>query len=245
MKLNYICKFCGKVCIRRSGLAVHESRCKLNPERKPIQNYKCNWPGAKPKSDGWICRGCLRKLKTKRELFKHKKECDFYKALLANERKERGKEFSKKFKGTEMGKLRLGHPCSEENKAKMRDIAFRRHLGGWHTSRTIEYNGIKLDSEYELRVAKELDLNGIKWERPSYFLWTDDSGINHRYYPDFYLVEYKIYLDPKNDYLINNKSARFGITDREKISIVEKQNGIRILILDKDHLLWENIKKML
>lgn len=241
MKLNYICKFCGRDCNRPSGLAMHERACKLNPERKPIQNHKCNWPGFKPKADGWICRGCSGNFKTRRELLRHKKECDFYKVLLANERKERGKAFSKKFKGTKI----LAHPCSEENKAKMRDLAFRRHLGGWHTSRSIEYNGIKLDSEYELMVAKELDLNGIKWERPSYFLWTDDSGIKHRYYPDFYLKEYGIYLDPKNDYLINNKSARFGITDREKISIVEKQNGIKILILDKDHLLWENIKKLL
>ena len=46
MKLNYICKFCGKVCIRPSGLAIHERTCKLNPERKPIQNHKCNWPSA-------------------------------------------------------------------------------------------------------------------------------------------------------------------------------------------------------
>lgn len=44
MKLNYICKFCGKICIRPSGLAIHERTCKLNPERKPIQKHKCNWP---------------------------------------------------------------------------------------------------------------------------------------------------------------------------------------------------------
>ena len=96
MKLNYICKFCGKVCIRSSGLAIHERTCKLNPERKPIQNHKCNWPSAKPKSEGWICRGCLRKLKTRKELFSHQKECNSYKELLVNECKERGKAFSKK-----------------------------------------------------------------------------------------------------------------------------------------------------
>lgn len=94
-------------------------------------------------------------------------------------------------------------------------------------------------------VAKELDENQIKWERPSYFIWKDDTGNEHRYYPDFYLPEYNVYLDPKNDYLIENKSARFGITDVEKIKKVSEQNNIKILILDKNNLNWENIKKLL
>ena len=216
METSCICKFCGKSCKNENSQRNHERLCPKNPDRK----YVSHTIGHKAWNKG------LTK---------------------ATDERVRGysETFSKRYKGTELGKLRLGHPCSEEHKAKMRDIAFRRHLGGWHTSRSIEYNGIKLDSEYELMVAKELDSNGIKWERPSYFLWADDSGIKHRYYPDFYLKEYEVYLDPKNDYLINNKSERFGITDKEKISIVEKQNGIRILILDKDHLLWENIQKLL
>lgn len=216
METSCICKFCGKSCKNVNSHRNHERLCPKNPDRK----YVSHTIGHKAWNKGLT------------------KDTD--------ERIRKSAEtFSKRYKGTELGKLRLSHPCSEEHKAKMRDIAFRRHLGGWHTSRSIEYNGIKLDSEYELMVAKELDSNGIKWERPSYFLWTDDSGVKHRYYPDFYLTEYEVYLDPKNDYLINNKSTRFGITDTEKISIVEKQNGIKILILDKDHLLWENIQKLL
>ena len=96
-----------------------------------------------------------------------------------------------------------------------------------------------------LRVAKELDANGVSWTRPSYFLWEDDNSVKHRYYPDFYLPEYGVYLDPKNDYLINNKTARFGITDTEKIQRVKEQNGIQILILDKDHLTWKSIRENL
>lgn len=116
-------------------------------------------------------------------------------------------------------------------------------MGGWHTSKTIEYNGIKLDSQYEFIVANELDINSIKWERPTYFLWEDSNGLTHRYYPDFYLPEYNVYLDPKNDYLINNVSARFGITDVEKIEKVQQQNNVRIIILDKNNLTWQCIKE--
>lgn len=77
------------------------------------------------------------------------------------------------------------------------------------------------------------------------FIWEDTKGIKHRYYPDFYLPEYDVYLDPKNDYLINNKTKKFGITDVEKIAIVQQQNGIRIIILDKNNLTWESIKEKL
>lgn len=106
---------------------------KLNVE--PMQNHKCNWPGKKPKAGGWICRGCLQKFQTRKELFSHQKECNSYKELLANECKERGKAFSKKFKGSKI----LSHPHTEEHKQRMRELAFERHLGGWHTSKTIDY----------------------------------------------------------------------------------------------------------
>lgn len=101
------------------------------------------------------------------------------------------------------------HKHTEEEKKHLSECAKKNNLGGWHTSKTIDYNGIKLDSQYELKVAQELDENLVKWERPKYFIWEDFNGIKHRYYPDFYLPEYNVYLDPKNDYLINNKSKRF------------------------------------
>jgi len=41
------------------------------------------------------------------------------------------------------------------------------------------------------------------------------------------------------------ESKRFGITDVEKIEKVQQQNGIRIIILDKDNLTWEQIKKFI
>jgi hypothetical protein len=59
----------------------------------------------------------------------------------------------------------------------------------------------------------KIKLNGKDLQ---YFIWKDNTGNEHRYYPDFYLPEYDVYLDSKNDYLIEHKSSRFGITDVEK-----------------------------
>lgn len=216
MESTHVCKFCKKLCKNPNSLRNHERLCPENPDR----NYVSHTIGLKAWNRGLT------------------KESD-------DRIRKYGKSFSAKYKGTELGKKILGRPHTEEYKQKMREIAFKRGIGGWHTSKSYEYNGVKLGSEYELRVAKELDANGVSWTRPSYFLWEDDDSVKHRYYPDFYLPEYGVYLDPKNDYLINNKTARFGITDTEKIQRVKEQNGIQILILDKDHLTWKSIRENL
>lgn len=217
MEENYICKFCGKVCKNANSLRNHERLCKENPEHQ---------------ESSWI---------------KFNKEHGAWNKGLTKETDERvrkyGETFSERYKGTEEGKKFCGRLHTDEYKQKMSKLAFERHLGGWHTSKTIEYKGTKLDSNYELEVAKTLDENQVNWERPTYFLWEDSNGLKHRYYPDFYLPDYNVYLDPKNDYLINNKSKRFGITDVEKIKLVENQNKIRIIILDKENLTWESIKE--
>ena len=48
-------------------------------------------------------------------------------------------------------------------------------------------------------------------------------------------------IDTRNDYLINNVNPRFGITDVEKIHLVEQQNQVKIYILDKNNLSWSSL----
>lgn len=64
--------------------------------------------------------------------------------------------------------------------------------------RMIEYNGVWLDSTWELELAKRLDYLKIKWVRPTPVRWKDEQGTYHNYFPDFYLPDYNLYLDPKN-----------------------------------------------
>lgn len=118
--------------------------------------------------NNWICPFCQNIFRTRRLLNAHKKECDLNtiktsqkyiidengKRKLApgsyawnkgltkdsDERvKKYGKTFSERYKGTDEGKLILSHPHTEEHKQKMREIAIRRQLGGWYTSKTIDY----------------------------------------------------------------------------------------------------------
>jgi hypothetical protein len=53
------------------------------------------------------------------------------------------------------------------------------------------------------------------------FFWTDLKNEKRRYYPDFYLPQYDLYLDPKNKFLIPR--------DRYKINKVIEENNIKII----------------
>jgi len=130
---------------------------------------------------------------------------------------------------------------SNLNKELYRNNAILNNLGkgnrnkyahGWYES---NFAGkVYLESSYEYKIAVELDKNNINWIRPSYLNWIDDNNIKHKYYADFYLIDYNIYLDPKNDYLIKK--------DTTKINLVKLQNNIQILILNKNELTWNIIK---
>ena len=85
-------------------------------------------------------------------------------------------------------------------------------------------------------------MNKIVWERPSRFSYHLE-GILHYYTPDFYLPEYNVYLDPKNDFLINNVNPSLGYKDIDKIIQVEKENAIKIIVLNKEELDWNSIYK--
>lgn len=106
----------------------------------------------------------------------------------------------------------------------LRDNAIKRGLGGHRNSHRIEYNGIMLDSSYELRVAKVLDQHSIVWTRPkTKFVWTDLDGKSHKYSPDFFLPKSGLYLDPKHKFLCSYH--------KDKIQRVIDQNAVKVLIV--------------
>lgn len=117
---------------------------------------------------------------------------------------------------------------TDDMKKRLSAVAKKRNLGGNNPSCKIKYNGIKLDSSYELKYAKYLDSKKIKWIRPNYFIWIDKKNNNHRYYPDFYLINEDKYIDTKNEYLIKKHE--------NKIQRVIEQNNINLEIISKDDL---------
>jgi hypothetical protein len=94
-------------------------------------------------------------------------------------------------------------------------------------------NDVVLQSSYELLCSEILNEMNIKWIRPKHLKYDDDK----KYFADFYLVDYDIYLDPKNDY-----KAKL---DKEKIQKVIDANNVKIFILAKNDITKEFIKLLM
>jgi hypothetical protein len=55
---------------------------------------------------------------------------------------------------------------------------------------------VMLESSWEKEIAEFLDFHNVVWIRPTYIVYKTDK--DHLYFPDFYLPDYNLYLDPKN-----------------------------------------------
>lgn len=216
-KIIVFCKFCHKQCNSLNSLKQHECRCPENPNRINVYLDNFNNTGRKPWNLGLTAD--------------------------KDERIQRAKETYQKNRAAGKHK-KQGRKHTDAEKQHLRECALKNKLGGFHMRRGVDYNGIKLDSSYEVVLAKNLDLNNIRWSRPERFLYHMD-GKEHYYTPDFYLPDYNVYLDPKNDFLINNVNKNLGYTDVQKITQVQLENNIKVLILDKNQLDWSVIKELL
>lgn len=203
------CQFCSKICKNDNSLRNHQRLCKFNPNRQISSIEKYNFLPEDKKNPIKRWNKGLTKYTDSR--------------ILEISEKMTGKPF----KG--------GH--TEEGLKKLSDHAKRRNLGGYrpHPNKGCNYKGIWFDSKWELRLAESLDLNNIRWERPKNgFVWNDTGN---KYFPDFFLIDYNVYLDPKNSYL--------QIKDKQKIENASLINNIKIFVLNESQLDWKIIKNML
>lgn len=220
----FICQYCGKECRNTNSLKNHERLCKLNPNRA-LTTYEKFGPIA-----GFNDKG---RISNRKGL---KKETDASVQRMIETRRRHHDEGRFEYHRT---------PHSEVTKKRLSEVAKSRGFGGSNYKSIITYKGLKLDSSYELQLAQDLDANGIAWIRPSRFTYLDIKGEKHTYLPDFYLPDYDLYLDPKNDFLIENINPWSGYKDLDKIRWVEEQNNIRVIVLDKNTLSWSKIRDLI
>ena len=142
----------------------------------------------------------------------------------------------KKYSKTNIGNKKIGKcvdPQKEfERRQKLSKSAKNLRFGGYRPNagrskkfKVIDSFGTEttLQSTYELLCSELLNELGIKWIRPKTLKY---DGKN--YFADFYLTEYDIYLDPKNNYKAKQ--------DEEKIRKVIEQNDVKVFVLTKDML---------
>jgi hypothetical protein len=138
-----------------------------------------------------------------------------------------------------------------ENKYKIKtcgDTCYRKHLsklstenpncGGETNYKKYRYKGIWMDSTWEKELAEWMDSKNIVWERSRKYhmlWWTDTNGKKRRYYPDFFLPTYNIYVDTKNPYLMKCDAFKIESASKEnKVEIICGDiNKIKVILYDR------------
>ena len=137
-------------------------------------------------------------------------------------------------------KGRKGTPLTDKQKARLSELAKERGFGGYQPNagfskkfKVVDSYGtaVCLQSTYELRCSELLHELGIKWVRPKALKYDSKN-----YFADFYLPEFDLYLDPKNNYK--------ATLDKEKIEKVCNQNNVKVIILLEKDLNVESIKQL-
>lgn len=226
LRNDLFCKFCGRQCKNLNSLNNHERLCKENPYHDSL-----SLPDHKGKNNPMYGKPAWNKGLTKET------DLRVAKARLTYAKNEN------------LGlhkKTKISKEANILRKQKLSNFAkYQNNFWQYRRKHLKEYNGVMFDSSYEIQVVSSLDENNVLWEKPSRFSYTDNSGVHHTYTPDIYLPEYDVYLDPKNDFLIENVNPNLGFKDTDKIKWVQEQNNIRVIIVDKNHLSWDKIKTLL
>lgn len=192
---DLFCKFCGREYKNKNSLAQHEVRCKDNPTG--IKEY----PHNKGKNNGMYGKIAWNKGLTKETDERVKMASisisDYYKNNHGTFLEKNHSEETKKL----LKEKALNNPYRRRSKKRIKYVKKNGDI-------TI------LDSSYEVKVADILEDLNIKWGSPDPIPWIDTSGVKHNYFSDFYLIDYDIYLDPKNSYCFKSQ--------KEKIDYIEK-----------------------
>jgi hypothetical protein len=139
-----------------------------------------------------------------------------------------------------VGELKPVGCCSREWLASDNHVESSRRGGGYreNAGRSKKFfvedslgNKVCLQSTYELQTCEILNELGFKWVRPKALKY---DGKN--YFADFYLPEFDLWLDPKNDFKAKQ--------DQEKIQKVIEQNGIKLVVLLKHQITKQHIASL-
>jgi hypothetical protein len=192
----------------------------------------------------FICQHCDKECKNKNSHSNHERRCP--------------KNINRNYISYTLGKPSWNKGLTKENStslAKASDTMKKRGHGGWskdasskggkagggyreNAGRSKKFKVIDsfgrettLQSTYELRCSEILKNLGFKWFRPKALKY---DGKN--YFADFYLPDYNIWLDPKNDYKAKQ--------DEEKIHKVIKQNNVKLFVILNHQLTEEYIRRL-
>jgi hypothetical protein len=187
------CEYCNKECKNRNSYAQHVITCKLNLNRRSTPFHSQEFQESYTDNQY-----------TKAE------RLGLPKPIISEETKQ---------KLSKSTILQNFNESEETKQRRINTIHKRIEEGTWHTSynngEAFEYNGLKLDSSWEVKYVEFLDKMEILWIRTKdsfpYMLY----GKSHRYFPDFYLPETEEYIEIKG-YKTERDEAKWKYFPKDK-----------------------------
>jgi hypothetical protein len=197
------CKYCNKECKNGNSLRNHERLCKSNPDRQSTvvetDDFKLNHKRS---------NGAIKAKLEGRELL----VSDETRKKISNHVLSRSSEWNK-----ENGK-RISKTVNEK-------VA----NGSWHTSLAkhmhIDYNGVDMHGNWELKYAIYLDKSDINWIKCKDSFSYEYEKKLRKYTPDFYLIDTDEYIEIKG-YKTEKDDAKWSQFPKDKVLKVLMKNEL-------------------
>lgn len=190
-KKDWICPICHETFNSRRLLQNHKKESNHYPNNNKYSHFMAL-------SENSICPFCGEEHKSKSGMSLHIRLC--------KNNPNRDVEESKK-----LSNIRKQNGNKLETKLKLSKLTETNHFWKYKrnclTYESKKQGTIKLDSSWELIVAKRLDELNLNWYRPNIRLpYVDNDGVEKGYYPDFYVKDYKCFIEVKHPYFVEEQN---------------------------------------
>lgn len=205
--MEYICRYCGRICKNDNSLRNHERLCKENPDRQILVSNFIKWNEYRKGKN--LQKSSNQYIKAK-ELGLEYHISDETKEKLSNARK--GKIHTEEHK-EKLSKIMKDVAKDNPNYSFSKNKYFKKEI----------INGFRMDSSWESIFANYLNKNDIKWvknKKPFRYIFENEE---HSYYPDFYLEDFNLYIEIKGQETEKDLAKYKSVKDL----IVLKQNDIK------------------
>ena len=206
--------------------------------------------------------------RTRKELFAHNKVCSECIEFLSKKQKRAAETRQKNWtpensrRVSEAQKIAQSRP---EVIKKHSEATVFNNFWKYRSKNPILYESkiagkIKLDSTWELEVAKRLDSLGVEWYRPRVRIpYLDSKGVEHGYFPDFYVKDYNCFIEVKSPFIAKYQNSDHKVEYLKShynfIKWIESEDACKTFELEDLHYnsspekdeedinYWINIKK--